>query len=529
MAVQLTEIELRNFKPFGDIAQRAPMSKITLIYGPNSGGKSSIIQALLLLKQSDEDYRRTASLTPQGEYVDLGGYATMVHKHELDREMELNVKFSENTMVRMADEQASTMEIGMTFHPDAVRQRSPVLHRINYRMHSEDWQPLDINLRRAVPEADEDPDLGRGSHSEVAFEWDADVEALEDFVRNVCEIVAKRKREQDDGHQSHALMQLRNLQLELFLTDRADNEPAEPVSILEAVKRSMVSNAWSFMPNVTNSFMNSRLDQDELSKFSAPEKGVSTIDILAYLSSRQCLDAFASRFKHWGVNMSYLGPVLDDPRRYYYGAGGTRSTVGKRGEHTFDIVSDNASTRELVNQWFERFEIPYTLIGSADVAVAGDLTGAIDAMLLVDNRTGTRVTPADVGFGISQILPVIVEAVGGTSDAICVDQPEVHLHSRLQAEVADLMIETRDKKQWIVETHSELLARRIQTRIAQGKVKPEEISILYVQPAEPGSTIRTLRLAEDGEWLDKWPGGFFAESTNELIDMLRGEGSAHQV
>ena len=148
MAVQLTEIELRNFKPFGDIAQRAPMSKITLIYGPNSGGKSSIIQALLLLKQSDEDYRRTASLTPQGEYVDLGGYATMVHKHEIDREMELNVKFSENTMAGMADEQASTMEIGMTFRPDAVRQTFPVLHKINYRMHSEDWQPLDINLRK---------------------------------------------------------------------------------------------------------------------------------------------------------------------------------------------------------------------------------------------------------------------------------------------------------------------------------------------------------------------------------------------
>ena len=528
MAVQLTEIELRNFKPFGDIAQRAPMSKITLIYGPNSGGKSSIIQALLLLKQSDEDYRRTASLTPQGEYVDLGGYATMVHKHELDREMELNVKFSENTMAGMADEQASTMEIGMTFRPDAVRQTFPVLYRINYRMHSEDWQPLDINLRRTVSEADENPDVSRGSHGEIVFEWDADVETLEDFVRNVCKIVAKQKREQDENHQSHALMRLRNLQLEFF-RDRTDSEPADPVSIVEAVKRLMVSNNWSFMPNVPHSLMNSSFDQDELSKFTAPQKDVSTIDILTYLNSRQCLDAFASQFKDWGANMSYLGPVLDDPRRYYYGAGGTRSTVGKRGEHTFDIVSDDASTRQLVNQWFERFEIPYTLIGSADVAVAGDLTGAIDAMLLVDDRTGTRVTPADVGFGISQILPVIVEAVGGTSDTICVDQPEVHLHPRLQAEVADLMIETRDVKRWIVETHSELLARRIQTRIAQGKVTPGEISILYVQPAESGSTIRPLRLAADGEWLDEWPGGFFAESTNELIDMLRGEGSAHQV
>ena len=48
----LTGIGLRNFKAFGNEMQEAPLSKITLIYGPNSGGKSSIIQALLLLKQS---------------------------------------------------------------------------------------------------------------------------------------------------------------------------------------------------------------------------------------------------------------------------------------------------------------------------------------------------------------------------------------------------------------------------------------------------------------------------------------------
>ena len=48
----LLELGLKNFKAFGDVEQNAPMSKITLIYGPNSGGKSSIIQAILMLKQS---------------------------------------------------------------------------------------------------------------------------------------------------------------------------------------------------------------------------------------------------------------------------------------------------------------------------------------------------------------------------------------------------------------------------------------------------------------------------------------------
>ena len=70
------------------------------------------------------------------------------------------------------------------------------------------------------------------------------------------------------------------------------------------------------------------------------------------------------------------------------------------------------------------------------------------------------------------------------------------------------------KKQWIVETHSELLVRRIQTRIAQGDISPSDVSVLYVDPDDDGyegSAIKQLRLDENGYWLDEWPDGFFDE------------------
>ena len=142
-------------------------------------------------------------------------------------------------------------------------------------------------------------------------------------------------------------------------------------------------------------------------------------------------------------------------------------------------------------------------------------------MLLIDKRTYTRVTPADVGFGISQILPVIVEGIAGSSHTVCVDQPEVHLHPGLQAEIAELMIGTRNEKQWIVETHSELLARRIQTRIAEGVISPSEVSILYVAPGPEGSTISVLEIDEEGDWLTEWPAGFFEERQHEMFNQLR--------
>ena len=96
----LSELGLRNFKAFGDKEQKAPMSRITLIYGPNSGGKSSIIQALLMLKQSlDSDQgsgRR--ELIPRGEYVDLGSFFALLHKHAIDnRDLGISIKFLAHT------------------------------------------------------------------------------------------------------------------------------------------------------------------------------------------------------------------------------------------------------------------------------------------------------------------------------------------------------------------------------------------------------------------------------------------------
>ena len=82
------------------------------------------------------------------------------------------------------------------------------------------------------------------------------------------------------------------------------------------------------------------------------------------------------------------------------------------------------------------------------------------------------------------------------------------------------MIETSEGKggkQWIVETHSELLIRRIQRRISEGTLKPNDVSVLYVDPGDDGSKIEVLELDEDGNFTDEWPHGFFDEGFNELI------------
>jgi len=147
------------------------------------------------------------------------------------------------------------------------------------------------------------------------------------------------------------------------------------------------------------------------------------------------------------------------------------------------------------------------------------------------------------GFGVSQILPILMK---GRQDlyaqqrkTILVEQPELHIHPKLQAELADFFLASsglvdddpgnppddegladffRSHHQWIIETHSEALVLRLQRRIREGKVKPEDVSILYVRPTgERGSEILQLRLDDDGEFLDEWPDGFFEESYREMF------------
>ena len=123
----LTGIGLRNFKAFGDEMQEAPLSKITLIYGPNSGGKSSIIQALLLLlKQSlkNEYGDETRTLMPRGEFVDLGSFQATLHKHDEGRKLGIGFRYRN---LNLGDSSAEN-DVSMTY---ASGRLSKVTYKVN--------------------------------------------------------------------------------------------------------------------------------------------------------------------------------------------------------------------------------------------------------------------------------------------------------------------------------------------------------------------------------------------------------------
>jgi hypothetical protein len=118
----------------------------------------------------------------------------------------------------------------------------------------------------------------------------------------------------------------------------------------------------------------------------------------------------------------------------------------------------------------------------------------------LDTRTGTVVSPQDIGVGMSQVLPILIEAcTGGFGKLIAIEQPELHLHSALQRKLADFFVMSKPSKQFLLETHSEQLLLGFIDHIKKGTLHPKSVSLLYVESTEnSGSKVHRIPLNDDG-------------------------------
>ena len=142
-------------------------------------------------------------------------------------------------------------------------------------------------------------------------------------------------------------------------------------------------------------------------------------------------------------------------------------------------------------------------------------------------RSNILLSANQLGTGISQVLPIVVAANHDDIALISVEQPELHIHPRFQVEIADVFLQAKDKHSFLIETHSEHLILRLLKRIRQTSdnelpdgsvpVQGEDVSIIYLEPTENGVVTKRIRVDEDGEFVDRWPQGFFVERREELM------------
>ena len=143
-----------------------------------------------------------------------------------------------------------------------------------------------------------------------------------------------------------------------------------------------------------------------------------------------------------------------------------------------------------------------------------------ERLVLRDVRRDVIVQPLDVGAGISQVVPVIVGALEVEVGILLVEQPELHIHPKLQVELAELFHKASQSygKQFLLETHSEHLVLRFLRRIREKHIDAKDVIIYYIDTVNGETKVRKIRIDQDGEFKDRWPrGGFFPERAKELF------------
>jgi ABC-type cobalamin/Fe3+-siderophores transport system ATPase subunit len=255
----------------------------------------------------------------------------------------------------------------------------------------------------------------------------------------------------------------------------------------------------------------------------APERSIAlsadTIALLGQEGSQdgQVAEDLSLAIRRELIGISYLGPLRRKPERDYVWNKSKPGEIGSDGHRAIDMLLASRLMRgkeqniliDGVSTWLARMKIAEKL----EVQQVGRST----RYEVVVHRDGVMANLRDVGIGISQVLPVLTVAIAAPEGStILLEEPEIHLHPLAQSVLAELFVEvSRNRKvQFIVETHSEHLFRRLQTLMAQKKVTPELAATYFVESRDGEAHLRALELDEFGT-VRNWPPHFFGDSVGE--------------
>lgn len=449
----LEALHFTNFKSWSQAGLEC--GRITGLFGTNSSGKTSLLQFLLLLKQTKDATDRALALELNGDYVNLGTIRDAIYSHDESREIEWRVRFSLPQELVLRNPSGGTIsrshqlslgaKIGVQSMAPRSRSLSYTLGHARFRLAISDEDNKSFELRaERVQNAQKDGDIGGFS-----------------FVRT----------------------------------------QGRPWRLPQPIK------SYAFPDQARTYYQNASFLSDLEAAYEA------------------ALD-----------RIFYLGPLRDYPQRDYLWARSRPTDVGQRGEKTIDAILAATEAQETRNLRPRARYMPFQqiiahwlremgLIESFNVIEIAEGSNRWQARVRT-RRGGSEVLLTDVGFGVSQVLPVVtlLQYVPEGSTVI-LEQPEIHLHPLAQAGLADVIIQAvRHRKiQVILESHSEHLLLRLQRRIAEDAISAGEIKLYFCDAPLGESQLTPLNVDLYGNilnWPDKFMGDAFSEAAQAEIARL---------
>lgn len=438
-------LQLREQKKLDYPAIEVDLAPVTILLGTNSSGKSSLLQSLLLLKQTAASPDRSIHLNLGGDeandYFNFGHFDDVLTKNSTVRQIDIGFDFDRSRLALPSKQErvqsgSLAVSYGMTSSGAAVQELKIGSGEQVYRA-----------IRRE-----------KGSYSIYARHRTTAVQ------QSINRIATFEDEAQPIGKGRN------------YAPERSIALPAEAIAILG---------------------LDGGLAED------------------ISLAIRRELEGIA-----------YLGPLRRKPERDYVWNKSKPGDLGIEGNGVINALFASALLRnkdhngetpliEEVSNWLAR-------MGVADKLEVKQL-GHSTRYEIVVHKDGVEANLRDVGIGVSQVLPVLTLAFfAPAGSTILLEEPEIHLHPLAQAVLAELFVETSQKRQvqFIVETHSEHLFRRMQTLVAKQKLSTKDCRMYFVEREGADAVLNSLELDEYGR-VSHWPEKFFGDVLGETREQAR--------
>lgn len=550
----LTSLEIENFKGIA-ARQRIDFAPLTLLFGANSAGKSSILQALLYLHELIERGAADVDRTELGgNILELGGFARLVHKHDTDRAMVLRAEFdtpgrldrigrdlADFPFPDLEDEiKSAWLELTIRFRTTA-NFRGPMVESAVFGVNGDPEKLLRIEVGATLREGEPLHVRVNLGHPILASEFRELPSAMTVEADGTRRLITA----------SHAPADVTEAWGEIAIPE--DALPGAP----EAEGDGRVNGGAGAGFGDGSGFGDGRcllifaLGRGRRSALPAPNEALRVIpfgdDTPEKTAAAQQVRTFlelvvlgtTSQLSSFIRDAQYIGPLRTIPPRGFLYERAGRIASWADGLAAWDLLlADRLTLVERTNAWLRKLGSGCQIVvqqlfdGGADAEEISD--GHVDKTvrrLLLDTGAGSFVLPSEVGAGVSQLLPVIVAAIEGRGGLMLVEQPEIHVHPAVQVGLGDLFIDgTRREGQrriTLIETHSEHLLLRVMRRMRETHdgtvpegvrpVAPADVSVVLVEKDGDRSITRKMPLNERGELVKAWPGGFFEEGLREVL------------
>ena len=296
----------------------------------------------------------------------------------------------------------------------------------------------------------------------------------------------------------------------------------------EIKQESQIGESYLIWIDVHKKLLARLSDSTDAKFYSAPpyemhESGIgqdkSSLELVASQMAKVIEDYVVQEFAQW----HYIGPLRASPQRMYLSTGETPREVGASGELGPTVLRSASkdarfNLEKRLSRWCSKmglaFEIRLFTVYSSFFQI-----------IVVDPHNKRAINLPDVGFGTSQLLPILIQGlIAQPGSTLFLEQPEIHLHPKVQADLADFLIEVSQRGVGVVvETHSEHLITRLQRRIAEETLNPDQVALYYVTPSPEGSGLERVHLNDYGQFPGA-PKGFFEEGVEEGFDFIRAVG-----